>query len=85
MKIRKYAAYVLAVFALSGSLVLASCGDADGDGYTPMDDDDNNDGVVNDMTDGISRDMTGGIRYRDRRDTENHITKDAPDSANINF
>ncbi len=85
MKIKKYAAYALTIFALSGTLCLASCGDADGDGYTPMDDSDNTDGVVNDMTDGLSDNMTGGIRYRDGRDAGGHITKDAPDSANINF
>ena len=84
MKITKHAAYALTLFALSGSLFLASCGDADGDGYIPMDDNDNKNGVVNDMTDGSSDDMTSGIRYN-RHEPENHITKASPDSANINF
>lgn len=85
MNIKKYASYTLAIFAVAGTAFLASCGDANGDGYTPMDDNATDGGVVNDVVDDIEDNMTGGIRYREGRDVENHITKDAPDFANMNI
>ena len=80
MKFSKYAAGFLAL-STAATLFLASCGDADKDGKTPMDDNDNK-SIVKDMTDGMTDDAAKGVR---RSVPENHITKDSPDSANINF
>lgn len=80
MKIKNFASKFAVIAAISGAVFLASCGDADGNGLTPMDED-NGIGVMDD----IENDMTNGIRRADDTKNSNHITKDAPDYANMNF
>ena len=78
MKIRNIAF----IFLASACVFLASCGDADGDGLAPMDEKGN---VISDVTRDVTESLTDDERRVRENETENHITKDAPDYANTNF
>ena len=84
MKIKRFAASVFAIGALATSVFLASCGDADGDGKVPMNDNDNKNVV--DEVKKMADDVAEKFKSEDHRKVpENDINKPGPDSANINI
>ena len=82
MKIRKTMTALAFAVVVSTGLFLASCGDADGDGLAPMDEKGK---VLSDVTRSVAEDLADDERRMKEDETQNHITKPAPDYANTNY